>query len=242
MNGLESLADKVKTTIRKAKFKRHSPWMTKFMIDGKFYGGWWDAMKDERIVTQFRRAFPDARKVLELGSFEGGHTFALAKQPGILHVMGLEGRAANLKRAEFAKQMMGIRNVQFVRVNFEEPGVLEKFHGFDAVCCSGVLYHLPRPWELLKQLEKISSRLFLCTHYCTADNATVEQGSYKGVWYEEGGLTDPLSGLSRKSFWPTLASLSAMLEDAGFADIEIINANETAQNGPRVQLVAKKRV
>ena len=40
-------------------------WVTKFTIDGRSYGGWYDAMNDVR-VERFYQWFPKAEKILEL--------------------------------------------------------------------------------------------------------------------------------------------------------------------------------
>ena len=36
---------------------------------------------------------------------------------------------------------------------------------FDAVLCSGVLYHLTKPWRLFAALAALTDRLFVWTHY-----------------------------------------------------------------------------
>lgn len=70
-------------------FEGLKPLVTKFTINGTAYGGEFDAMNDGRI-TQFFQSFPDAKTILELGSLEGGHTFALSKWPGVRRVVGIE--------------------------------------------------------------------------------------------------------------------------------------------------------
>jgi SAM-dependent methyltransferase len=198
-------------------------------------------MNDFR-VEQFATLFPDAQEVLELGSMEGGHSCGLANRPGISTVLALEGRKENIERAEFVKRLLGVENIKFVQANLEEPGVLARFGVFDAVFCCGLLYHLPKPWELLAQIAQVSSGLFLSTHFCQPDKATVNHGGYDGVWYHEGSVQHPLSGLSMQSFWPTLLSLESMLQDVGFAHIEIVHTNEAHENGPILNLAARKEL
>ena len=220
-----------------ASFARRGPWVTKFTVDGRAFGGDFDAMHDARI-EQFTRAFPSARSVLELGSLEGGHTIALARQPSVSHVLGLEGRRDNLRRAKFVKRVLGVHNVEFKHVNLEEPHALEGFGTHDAVFCCGLLYHLPRPWELLAQITTVTDNLFLSTHVCMPENASTAREGYEGTWYDEHGIDDPLSGLSNRSFWPTLESLEAMVRDAGFAQVETMRIDEHHPNGPIVELSA----
>ena len=53
--------------------------------------------------------------------------------------------------------------------------------------------------------------------------------------YREGGLSDPLSGISPQSFWPTLEDLKEMIQVSGFRRIqEIDDSAHTA--GPCVTL------
>jgi len=52
--------------------------------------------------------------------------------------------------------------------------------------------------------------------------------------YKEAGLADPLSGLSRNSFWPALNSLMDMLNEHGFKTIRVIEKNPNHPNGPCV--------
>ncbi|HEX5503271.1 MAG TPA: hypothetical protein VFW96_11665, partial [Thermomicrobiales bacterium] len=102
----------------------------------------------------------------------------------------------------------------------------------------GLLYHLPRPWELLDRIARASDRLFLSTHYALADEASVTVRGLRGRMYREYGVDDPLSGLSPESFWPTLDSLDAMLRAAGFTSIRVISDDPAFANGPVVGLAA----
>ena len=78
-------------------FERLGPWVTKFNLAGADYGGWFDALNDVRI-RWFVEYFKNARTVLELGSLEGGHTFALSRHPHVERVIALEARADNIAR------------------------------------------------------------------------------------------------------------------------------------------------
>jgi len=220
-------------------FDRLGPWVTKFTINGRDYGGGFDAQNDGRI-QQFRNAFPTASRILELGSLEGGQTIGLASLLGVVEVIGLEGRASNLEKAELVKRLFGLGNLRFSQANLEAPGILRQFGTFDAVYCCGLLYHLPRPWELLRQIAKVSADLFLSTHYCPAEKAGIVRNGYRGMWFRESGLHDPLSGLSARSFWPVRESLMAMLQDAGFNRSTVLHEEEDHQHGPIVTLVAQR--
>lgn len=231
-------------------FEKRGPWVTKFVIGGEEYGGKIDAMHDPR-VDQFFRAFPDAGRILELGSLEGGHTFSLASRPHVSRVLGIEGRRESVERARFVRQLLGMTNVEFEVANVETAD-LASFGEFDAVFCSGLLYHLPEPWRLIENVSKVSPNLFLWTHYASGDVSeaggralkgaeNAMANGFKGWAYRERGLADPLSGMSPSSFWPTLEGLKAMLKRNGFGEIEVIRDNPNNLDGPAVTLAASVR-
>lgn len=216
-------------------FERRQPWVTKFSINGEAYGGAFDAMNDARLA-QFHEYFPNVKAILELGSLEGGHSFGLARKADVQRIVALEGRAFNIERSKFVQKLLDETKVTFIEANLEETDLAT--HGeFDAVFCAGLLYHLPEPWKLIAQCARVSPGLFIWTHYAADDN-TVEVNDYQGKWYQESGLRDPLSGLSKESFWPTLTSLKAMLAQNGFAKTHVIEDDPKHPHGPAVTLAA----
>src|SRR5262245_13347618 len=103
----------------KKEFNKRKPWVTKFTIDGQHYGGQYDAARDGRLEW-FRQEFPQAQQVLELGSLEGGHSFAVAAWPHIRQVVAIEGRQSNLARARFVQTLVQQPKVTFVQANLEK--------------------------------------------------------------------------------------------------------------------------
>ncbi len=219
-----------------AAFAQHQPWITKYELRGENSGGWFDAPNDPRL-SLFRRCFPEARRILELGSLEGGHTLGLARLPGVEAVLGVEAREANLTRARLAQQLYGVSTVEFTRANLEQVRLAD-FGTFDAIFCCGLLYHLPEPWRLIEQCAAVAPGLFLWTH-CSAERAadTFAQ-DYHGSRQAEGGLEDVLSGLSPDSFWPTLGSLCTMLTVNGYSEVRIFENDAAHIHGPAVTLAA----
>lgn len=217
-------------------FDRLEPWITQFEIDGKIYGGWYKAMTDARL-GRFFDAFPNAGRVLELGSLEGGHSVALARNAAVSEVVGVEGREENLARAELVARAFGAANVTFQLADLETYD-LGSLGRFDTVFCVGLLYHLPRPWEFLRRVRAVCGRLFLCTHHAPETDSPLIEHGYHGRGYTEFGRDEPLSGLSSTSFWPNLSSLEHMLRDEGFDQIDRL-ALEGSPNGPLCTLAAQ---
>ena len=217
-------------------FAKHAPWVTRFRIGEHDYGGSFDALNDPRLDF-FCDAFPNARRILELGSLEGGHTIGLAQRPGVEQVLGIEGRAANLARAQIAKEILHVCNIDFVQANLEAIS-LAQLGRFDAIYCSGLLYHLPEPWRLIAQFRSVADGVFIWTHCSTEAAAASLTDGYRGRRRKEGGPDEVLSGLSQNSFWPTLGSLCNMLTNAGFARIHLLQNNLSHPNGPAVIIAA----
>lgn len=208
-----------------ARLSKRSEWLASFTIDGQTIGAGFNHDRDVR-PGQFFSLVPKPRRILELGSCQGGGTFQLAQRPGVTEVVAIEGRDYNIEKARFAQRLLGLTNVTFIEANLETFD-FKSLGRFDAVYCVGLLYHLPKPWELLTRLNDVSDVIYLNTHYCRASCASRKADAYEGANWYEMGFEDPLSGLSNWSFWPTLKSLTHMLADAGFLS-EII---ETDSNG-----------
>ena len=220
----------------KAEFEKRNPWITKFHISGKTFGGNFDAMNDAR-VKQFFEIFPNVKSVVELGSLEGGHSFALAQSKTVEKVLAIESREVNIEKAKFVKTVLDDKKVEFLQDDIEKLD-LGQFGKFDAVFCSGLLYHLPRPWELIPKLAKISPNIFIWTQVSEEAKAKKLREGWRGKFYREGGLFDPLSGMSKKSFWFSLGSLINILTENGYKEVKIIENNLKHPNGAAVTLAA----
>jgi SAM-dependent methyltransferase len=204
-----------------------SPWKSSFTINGKAYGSGLNHELDVR-PPQFFRLVPDARRILELGSCQGGGTFQLAKYPGVREIVALEGRDYHLEKARYVQKALDIHNVTFLQADLEtfDFGPLGRF---DAVYCVGLLYHLPEPWSLLEKLARVADTVYINTHYCYQSRANMTLNGYEGSKWLEAGYADPLSGLSAWSFWPTLKSLTKILLDTGF--VPEIHETDTVGKG-----------
>jgi SAM-dependent methyltransferase len=221
-----------------AEFEKLQPWITRFHLAGADYGGNFDALNDARLA-QFFEIFPNVESVIELGSLEGGHSFALAQNPSVKRVLAIEGREKNIAKAKLVQKILGDKKVEFVEGDIEKLD-FEKFGQFDAVFCSGLLYHLPKPWELIPKLARLSPNIFIWTQISEEAKAKKMRSGWRGKFYREGGLFDPLSGLSKKSFWLSLGSLISLLTENGYRETKIIEHDLAHPNGAAVTLAATR--
>lgn len=194
----------------RAGFWVRRPWSTRFVIGGRQYGGQVDyAADDHGRIDDFAESVPPCR-VLELGSHEGWHTIQLAQRG--YTVTAVEGRRGAARRARWIQHRHGV-DAEVIVGNLETLR-LRSLGRFDAIFCSGLLYHLPAPWRLIRQFPEVTGTVFVATHY--ADHTETVATGREGFWYTEGGHGDPLSGLSARSFWLTRPALITELERCGY--------------------------
>lgn len=224
----------VRAAVLAAGFRRHGPWVTRFDIEGRTFGGTVPFATDERLAA-FVDAFPDARRILELGALEGGHTFTLAARPDV-EIVAVEGRSENVDRARFAQRALGIDNVTFVHADVAVTGP-DAWGEFDAVLCSGLLYHLGRPWALVDRLRAAAPGVFLWTHVAPVARDTHPLDATPGEWRRELWREDPTVGLERRSFWPTLDALVERLHTHGFPAVDV--TEHATPGAPAATIVAR---
>ncbi|HSH40099.1 MAG TPA: class I SAM-dependent methyltransferase [Chthoniobacterales bacterium] len=217
-------------------FEKLGPWVFQFRIAGADYGGTISAIGDVRLA-QFLHFAPEAERILELGALEGAHSVLLAAERHVKQVVAIEGRGPNIRKAELVKRLLSAGNVEFVEANLEATD-LTNLGRFDAVFCSGLLYHLPEPWELIEQLPRVAPKLFIWTHYADDLQADVIQHELRGQVHREGGADEPLSGMSPTAFWPTLGSLTKLLTTSGYRTVHVINNDMRHKNSPAVTIAA----
>ena len=222
-------------TALKEAFDRRGPWITRFWLDGEALGGKeYDPSADARFDLFTSVAGPlSGKRLLELGPLEGGMTLRLAQEGA--SVVAVEGRESNYERCLFIKETFALDSVEFILgdVRALDAGSLGRF---DAVFNVGVLYHLDEPWNLLAALRDLSSHMFVWTHCASEKKARhtvdVMGKQLKGMWYKERHTKDRLSGLQKRSFWPSRNALDEMLVLTGWTDVRWLQYVPDSHPGP----------
>lgn len=208
------------------------PWVNEFSFEGIRYARGsklaypLSQYPDDR-ARDFFAAFPDVQKILELGALEGADTLALSRYPGV-SIVALEGRAANLRRAEFVLGLHGVRNVE-LRLADVETVDFAALGRFDAVLCAGLLYHVRRPWALLRDVAQVTDRLYLSTHYWGSSAHLGDLDGYAVKPVREDHPEPQARGLSVDVRWLDRGSLMKALADAGFGEIEVASERTSEQ-------------
>lgn len=85
---------------------------------------------------------------------------------------------------------------------------------YDLICLLGILYHLELDDQLALLRRCAGTPTILDTH--TTERADISIDAYEGWLFHEERAEATASWENEQSFWPTRASLIAMLEDCGY--------------------------
>ncbi len=183
-----------------------------------------------QIVSDLLRRPIAELRVLDLGCLEGGFSIEFGLWGA--EVVGIDGRKANIAKAEFARDALNLQNVTFIQNDIRT--LCPEIHGyFDVILCLGVFYHLPS-LDLIPFLRKLRS---VCKNLCIIDTHISlmpeetfmsEKIEWKGRTFLEhrrsatpkqieGALWAALT--NEDSFWLTEASLLRALHYADFTSV-----------------------
>jgi 2-polyprenyl-3-methyl-5-hydroxy-6-metoxy-1,4-benzoquinol methylase len=182
----------------------------------------------QTVADLARRPFDELR-VLDLGCLEGLFAVELARRGA--HVVGVEGREANIAKARFAKNILGLETLELVQDDIRNVS-RESYGEFDVVLCLGVLYHFDAPavFEVLRRLADVCRSFAVVeTHISTIPR---KRFPYGGAVYWGSTLDEPVSSVeehdrrllwssigNRQSVLLTRASLCNALVHAGFTSV-----------------------
>jgi len=96
------------------------------------------------------------KRIADLGCLEGGYTVEFARMG--FEALGIEVRRSNFAACEYVRAHLHLPNLHFAR---DDVWNIEKYGTFDAIFCSGLLYHLDRPIEFIKLISGLCRRLII---------------------------------------------------------------------------------
>jgi hypothetical protein len=240
--------------------RRYGPWSAhNILLGGDLYTMGKGVAGDEVKLRRVLQTVADAARrplagmrVLDLACLEGLYAVEFARHGA--RVLGIEGRLPNIEKARFAKEALGLPDLELVQDDVRNLS-RAKHGAFDVVLCLGILYHLDAP-DVFAFIERIAEvcdgfALFDTHVSLTAERSHTWKGrAYRGRSYREH---DPASSAEQKawqlwasldnvdSFWLTRASLCNALSHAGFTSIqECLMPPEGEKPADRVTLLAFK--
>ena len=195
------------------------------------------------IAAQYLGLTPGSLRgmsVLELGPLEGAHTYQLAKL-GAENILAIEANAEAFLKCLVVKEILQTPRCRFLLGDCLKF-LLEGNDTFDLIFCSGILYHMENPFELIKAISAHTDRVYLWTTYCNPDVSAALARLPKPVvcdgleltFYEQA-YADPEVG----TFWGGNSPTSSWLSKE---DIELcfrhfgydltVHVDEPGINGP----------
>ena len=209
-------------------------------------------------VISIQKILPlNGLRVIDLGCKDGYNSFELADY-GAEEVVGIEIRDRYLNRANIIKQENNYDKVSFVKydVRFIDQAKLGKF---DICLCSGLLYHMVNPFNLLKRIRNICNVLMLETHIAPSSilnilrtnkfyrqrltirkyevilDGEIFSGRFKYLPRNIDREITSGSYFFNRTFWLDKRSLLKALSLAGF-DIKAVYFNRTPKGYPNIKI------
>lgn len=193
---------------------------------------------------------------IDLGSKEGYNSFDL-HECGASNVLGIEIRDSFLEEAARSRGELGYDAVSFRKADvrmIDELGL----GSFDLCLCSGLLYHMQNPFNLLKRLRNICRYLALETHVAPSffnyfrtgikyrthlqfweRNVLLDGEAFRGrlnIFPAEQDMQNTSgSVVSHATFWPTRQSLLRALDLVGF-DLEAVYFGSCPPGKPPISI------
>jgi SAM-dependent methyltransferase len=149
---------RVNRTELEGEVRRLSPWYYRFDLDGvrtditapcDHHG------HREVALPPAASLYLQGKTVLDVGCNEGGYSLA-ALQAGARRLDGVDCRSINVEKARLVARIRGYGNADF-HVSDADAWVRENPNAsYDYVFLCGLLYHLPRPWETIRQFTHVA--------------------------------------------------------------------------------------
>ena len=166
-------------------------------------------------------------RVLELGPLEGAHTYQLARL-GAESILSIEANAEAYLKCLVTKEILHISRCQFLLGDCVEF-LRTTAQSFDLIFCSGILYHMDDPYELIKSMSRCSDRIFVWTHYYDANAAACADRTAESVHrdgidliyyrqdYGDPGYGKFWGGTKKFSSWLGREQIASCFERFGYA-------------------------
>ena len=168
------------------------------------------------------------KRIADLGCLEGGYTVEFARMG--FEALGIEVRRSNFAACEYVRAHLHLPNLHFAR---DDVWNIEKYGMFDAIFCSGLLYHLDRPIEFIKMISGLCRRLIILNTHVARETLNpnfplsdmTEHEGVRGRWLQEFDPASPdldqeeirwSSWGNARSFWPCQEYILDALRQGGF--------------------------
>ena len=175
----------------------------------------------------------DGFRVLELGPLEAAHSYLL-EGLGAAEIIAVEANTEAYLKCLVVKEALDLRNVRFL------CGDIVAYlrtceRRFDMIFCSGVLYHMADPLELVQLIADRTDKCFIWTHYHTGEPSndrvarterSVSRAGFDATYheYEYGnpGFDQFWGGNRPVQAWMTQDAILAAFAHFGFTQSSVL--------------------
>jgi 2-polyprenyl-3-methyl-5-hydroxy-6-metoxy-1,4-benzoquinol methylase len=183
-----------------------------------------------QVVTDLCSKPLSSCRILDLGCLDGLFSIEFASHGA--ETIGVEIRDANLQKAQFCRDALGLNNLKFVQDDVRN--ISPDAHGkFDAIICSGILYHLPANdvFKLVETMFEMTTEILVIDTQISMQ--PLQSFRHKGAEYwgrhaHEHGERETQEQKAKKlwaswdnnqSFYLTRPSLINLLARTGFSSV-----------------------
>ena len=175
------------------------------------------------------------KKVLECGPLELAHSYMM-NLFGASEIVSVESNSYCYLKCLCIKDIYKLNNVKLLLGDINKY-ITESNQIFDFVLCSGILYHMSNPVQLIENISKITDKMFIWTHIYNSKSDTIciqkfaeNSFEYSGTVYhgkrqiyQDSGISGKqyCGGCNNNSFWLTQESLFEALNKYGFNKITV---------------------
>jgi hypothetical protein len=189
-------------------------------------------------------------RVLELGPLEGAHSYGLERLGA--DVTAIESNSEAYLKCLVVKEIMGLRARLLLG---DAIAYMRECLPFEMVFCSGILYHMADPLELIEAICGITDRCFVWTHYYNDENGNAEgqrrpravsRGAATATYYELGYDTAAQDnpgfwgGNQRVRAWMPLPDIIAAFRAFGLDEIVMVHDDPHIPIGATASFAARR--
>ena len=221
-----------------SKLKRLEPWFHRIDLGGGLHTKTESAMGEP--VDHPRGPWQTIQKLLppdlsgltllDVGCNAGFYAFE-AKRRGAKRVLGVDGQRQHVRQGLFVRKVLDL-DVEFRRLNVYElsPRVVGQF---DITLALGLLYHLKHPILALENLYRVTRELLVIETAIMPPGQTPKSfaysfGALKTILHPLAYVENPPESKEQVFNWflPGTEALMALLRNAGFAQVELIEEKD----------------
>ncbi len=218
--------------------KRLEPWFHRIDLGGGLYTKT-ESVMGEPVDHPFgpwqtiQKLLPrdlTGKTMLDVGCNAGFYSFE-AKRRGAKRVLGVDGQRQHVRQGLFVRKVLDLE-VEFRRLNVYELSP-RNVGQFDITLALGLLYHLKHPILALENLYRVTKELLVIETAIMPPAATPKSfaysfGAMKTVLHPLAYVENPPESKEQVFNWflPGVEALLALLRNAGFAEVELIEEKD----------------